>query len=62
MPPAAGRRWLAEAASFLAEAPPALRHGAIRSYLIGAPQVITVSWAGYLAGKARLTGSGPAPR
>lgn len=46
MPRAAGRRWLAEAESFAAEAPPALRRGAIRSYLTGAPQVIMVSWPG----------------
>ena len=38
MPRAAGRRWLAEAESFLAEAPPVLQRAAIRSYLIGAPR------------------------
>jgi hypothetical protein len=59
MPWAAGRRWLAEAESFAAEAPPALRRGAIRSYLTGAPQVIMASWAGDLARRTRLTGPGP---
>ena len=53
MPPAEGRRWLAEAESFLAEAPPALRRGAIGSYLTSTPQVITVSWAGVLTQRAR---------
>lgn len=59
MPRAAGRRWLAEAESFAAEAPPALRRGAIRSYLTGAPQVIMVTWAGDLARRTRLTRPGP---
>ena len=59
MPRAAGRRWLAEAESFAAEAPPALRRGAIRSCLTGAPQVIMVSWAGDLTRRTRLTRPGP---
>ena len=62
MPRAAGKRWLAEAASFLAEAPPALRRGAICSYLIGALQVIVVSWAATLTRRTRLTGVAPAPQ
>jgi hypothetical protein len=62
MPTAAGRRWLAEAESFLAEAPPVLRRGAIGSYLAGAPQVIVVSWAACLARRARGILSGPASR
>ena len=37
MPRAAGRRWLAEAGSFLAETPPAQRRPAIRSYLGSRP-------------------------
>ena len=53
MPRAAGGRWLAEAESFLAEAPPAQRRPAIRCYLITAPQVITVTWVGDLARRAR---------
>ena len=44
MPPAAGRRWLAEVESFLTEAPPKLRLDAARSYLAHAPQFIVVSW------------------
>ena len=38
MPRAAGRRWLAEAESFLFEAPAGHRHRAIRNYLLTAPQ------------------------
>ena len=53
MPAAMGKRWLAEAESFLAEAPPALRCGAIASYLTSTPQVITVSWTGVLTRQAR---------
>jgi hypothetical protein len=45
MPPAAGRRWLGEAESFLAEAHGELLRGAVRSYLAGAPQVIAITWA-----------------
>jgi hypothetical protein len=59
MPPAAGRRWLAEAESFLAEAPRVLQRGAIRSYLAGVPQVIAVSWASELARRARVTSDDP---
>jgi len=53
MPSDAGRRWLDEAVSFLAEAPPAQQYPAISSYLVTAPQVIAVTWAGDLARRAR---------
>jgi hypothetical protein len=53
MPRAAGRRWLAEAASFLSEAPPAQRHTAFRSYLAAAPQTILTSWASHLTRRSR---------
>jgi hypothetical protein len=53
MPPAAGRRWLVEAESFLAEAPPALRRGAIGNYLTHTPQLIAVTWVGKLARAVR---------
>lgn len=53
MPPAAGSRWLAEAESFLTEAPYELRCGAIRSYLISAPQVIVMAWASDLTRRIR---------
>jgi hypothetical protein len=56
MPRDVGRRWLAEAESFLAEAPPTLHPGAVRSYLANAPQTITEAWAGYLTGRVRATG------
>jgi hypothetical protein len=59
MPRAAGRRWLAEAESFLAEAPLVLRRGAPGNYLASAPRVIMVSWAGELARRVRVTGEGP---
>ena len=59
MPRAAGRRWLAEASNFLAEAPAALQRGAIHSYLANAPQVIAVSWAVEAASRIRVTGDGP---
>jgi hypothetical protein len=49
MPPATGRRWLAEADSFLFEAPPERRAAAVRDYLATAPRVITAGWAGELA-------------
>lgn len=48
MPPAAGRTWLAGADSFLAEAPPSLQRAAIGSYIVGAPQVIVVTWVAAL--------------
>ena len=62
MPSAAGKRWLAEADNFLFEVPLAQRRGTIRNYLFTAPLVIAVSWAGALAQRIRVTGSGPAAR
>jgi hypothetical protein len=59
MPRAAGHRWLAEADSFLAEAPPSMLRGTIRSYLASAPQLIAVSWAGEAARRVRVTGDRP---
>jgi hypothetical protein len=53
MPRAAGRRWLTEADSFLAEASPVLQRRAIRSYLSGALQVIAVPWTCELTRPAR---------
>lgn len=53
MPRAAGQRWLAEAGSFLSEAPSALRRRALRNYLVIAPQAILVSWAGHLSRRTR---------
>jgi hypothetical protein len=60
MPPSAGMRWLAEAESFLAEASSELRHGAIGSYLAGAPHLIALSWATVAIRQARLIRRGPA--
>jgi hypothetical protein len=48
MPVAAGMRWLAEAESFLREAPAELREPALRSYLVGVPVVIMMSWIAVL--------------
>ena len=56
MPRDADSRWLAEAESFLFEAPPAQQRRALRNYLVTAPQVIAVSWAGHLARRIRAVG------
>jgi len=45
MPRSAGRRWLAEAESLLAEIKPGQRGAAIRSYLLSAPGLIVTMWA-----------------
>ena len=62
MPPAAGRRWLAEAESFLFEAPAGIRNRAIPNYLLTAPQLIATGWTRALARRSRLTGSEPTAR
>jgi hypothetical protein len=54
MPPAASARWLAEAESFLAEAPQAILRDAVRSYLATAPQVVLASWADEVTRWAQL--------
>jgi hypothetical protein len=48
MPPAAGSRWLAEARSFLVEAPPEMRRAAVASYLASASMVIVQAWAQWM--------------
>lgn len=53
MPRAAGSRWLAEAASFLSEAPTAQRRRALRSYLAAVPPTVLASWAAHLARRTR---------
>jgi hypothetical protein len=60
MPPALGRRWLAEAESFLFEAGPEQRAAATRNYVCTAPYMIAAAWGGELAAAARLTASGRA--
>jgi hypothetical protein len=45
MPRSAGRRWLAEADSLLAEIAPSRRARAIRSYLWSAPSLAAMLWA-----------------
>jgi hypothetical protein len=45
MPRSAGRRWLAEAESLLAEIAPARRGTAARSYLLSAPRLAVLMWA-----------------
>jgi len=50
MPPAAGRRWLEEAQSFLAEAQPSWRRRAPGSYIASAPQLIFMSWTRVITG------------
>jgi hypothetical protein len=59
MPQAAGRRWLAEAGSFLSEAPVRDRRRAARNYLFTAPQVIAATWTSALTRRTRPTGSEP---
>ncbi|HEY6312708.1 MAG TPA: hypothetical protein VIY52_18165 [Streptosporangiaceae bacterium] len=46
MPPAQGRRWLAEADSLLFEVAPSRRAKAVRSYLLSAPRLLAMMWAG----------------
>jgi hypothetical protein len=45
MPASAGRRWLAEAESLLAEVPAARRGAAVRSYLLSVPRLAVMMWA-----------------
>jgi hypothetical protein len=53
MPPAAGRRWLAEAASSLVEMDPGERAAAVRSYLRSAPRVMAMTWGREMARRTR---------
>ncbi len=57
MPAAAGRRWLAEAESVLAEVTAARRGAAVRSYLWSAPRLALMMWARAASRRAR-----PGPR
>jgi len=57
MPGPAGRRWLAEAESLLAELTPARRGAAVRSYLLSAPRLTVMLWAREALRRAR-----PGPR
>jgi hypothetical protein len=57
MPASAGRRWLAEAESLLAEVTAAQRGAAVRSYLLSAPRLIVMMWARQILRRAR-----PGPR
>jgi hypothetical protein len=57
MPRSAGRRWLAEAESLLAEITDARRQAAIRSYLLPAPRLAMMMWARVVLRWAR-----PGPR
>ena len=54
MPASAGRRWLAEAESLLAEAAAARRGAAVRSYLLSAPRLAVTMWAREVLRRARL--------
>jgi hypothetical protein len=54
MPASAGRRWLAEAESLLAEAGAARRGAAVRSYLRSAPRLAVTMWAREVLRRARL--------
>ncbi len=57
MPRAAGRRWLAEAESLLAEVEAARRAAAVRSYLLSAPRLTVMMWARQVLRRVR-----PGPR
>jgi hypothetical protein len=57
MPASAGRRWLAEAESLLAEVTAARRGAAVRSYLLSAPRLAVMMWAREVLRRAR-----PGPR
>jgi hypothetical protein len=57
MPAAAGRRWLAEAESLLAEVPAARRGAAVRSYLRSAPRLAVMMWVRQVLRRLR-----PGPR
>ena len=57
MPRSAGRRWLAEAESLLAEVTAARRGAVVRSYLLSAPRLAVMMWARQVLRRAR-----PGPR
>jgi hypothetical protein len=54
MPASAGRRWLAEAESLLAEVTAARRGAAVRSYLLSAPRLAVMMWTREILRRARL--------
>jgi hypothetical protein len=53
MPASAGRRWLAEAQSLLAEVTATRRGAAVRSYLLSAPRLAVMMWARQVLRRAR---------
>ena len=57
MPRPAGRRWLAEAESLLAEIAPGFRAAALRSYLLSAAGLVVMMWVREAQRRAR-----PGPR
>ena len=57
MPRSAGRRWLAEVESLLAELTAPRRGAAVRSYLLSAPRLAVMMWARQVLRRAR-----PGPR
>jgi hypothetical protein len=54
MPASAGRRWLAETESLLAEVTAARRGAAVRSYLLSAPRLAVMMWTREVLRRARL--------
>jgi hypothetical protein len=54
MPASAGRRWLAEAESLLAEVTAARRGATVRSYLLSAPRLAVMMWTREVLRRARL--------
>jgi hypothetical protein len=53
MPASAGRRWLAEAESLLAEVTSSQRGAAVRSYMRSAPRLAAMMWVHELLRRAR---------
>jgi hypothetical protein len=53
MPPAAGRRWLAEMDSLLFEITAEQRRNAVHSYLLSVPRLLVMTWASELSRRAR---------
>jgi hypothetical protein len=54
MPRSAGRRWLAEADSLLAEITATRRGAAIRSYVVSAPRLVVLMWGREVLRRIRL--------
>jgi hypothetical protein len=61
MPRSAGRRWLVEAESLLAEVTDARRRAAVRSYLLSAPRLAVMMWSCGERGRSQPVIRSPGP-